>query len=209
MTTMHNPLLVQQMTLPTGVTFVFNPSMGTNADPGIENIDTDLLVLTQMTESHMSQGMQKIDEKLDGALSKVMKEQNFSAQAGESVLVDCKDHSAASQRFVLVVGLGDLRKFKGYTVCGLMRKALETAKELGVRKMTLPIFPNRQTEQELNLAGSGAIIACRVATFGELPKLEEIELFCTPQARRHLQKGLFVHAPHCMVCADPELGDGK
>lgn len=206
MTKMRNPLLVQQVTLPRGVTFVFNPSMGTAKDPGIENLDTDLLVLTQISGSHFSHGMQKIDEKLSGSLSKALQKQGFSGRSGESVLVDCRQIENASQKYILVVGLGDLAHFKGYTVCALMRRVLETARELSVRKLTLPVFPNRQTEQSLNLAGSGAIIACRVALFGELPDLEEIEFFCTPQARRHLQDGIFARVPHCMVCGNPELG---
>jgi len=206
MAEMTSHLLVQQVTSPRGVTFVFNPSMGTKQDPGIENLQTDLLVLTQMSGSHMSHGMQKIDERLSGELSSAMKEAGFAGHAGESVLVDCRKIENACQKFILVVGLGDLAHFKGYSVCGLMRRTLEVAKEHSVAKLTLPVFPNRQTEAVLNLAGSGAIIACRVATFGELPDLKEIEFFCTPQARRHLQKGLFAHVPHCMACANPELG---
>ncbi len=207
MTIMRNPLVVHQVTLPTGVTFVFNSSMGTNQDVGIENLNTDLLVLTQMSCSHMSGGMEKIDAKLDAELSKAIEKNKFTGKDGETVLLDHSGDPSASQRYILLVGLGDLRHFKGITVCGLMRKALEVAKELGVSKMTLPIFPNRQSDQQLNLVGSAAIISCRTASFGDLPHLKEIELFCTPQARRHLQDGILTRAPHCVVCGNPELGE--
>lgn len=201
---LHNPMIVQSVCTPNGVNFVFNPSMGTRDDPGIENLATDLLVLTQMEGAHLSQGSQKIDQKLGGALSRAIAEQNFSGRAGEKVLIDCQAFKTG-QRYVLLVGLGDLAHFKGYTVCGLMRTVLETARTLGVAKVTLPIFPNRQTEDELTLAGSAAIMSCRVATFGKLPHLQELELFCTPQARRHLQGGLLCKTPHCVDCANPKL----
>jgi hypothetical protein len=205
---LHNPMIVQSVCTSNGVNIVFNPSMGTNDDPGIENLSTDLLVLTQMSNAHMSQGTQKIDKKLGGTISKAIAAQGFTGQAAETILLDCAKFKN-EQRYVLLVGLGDPAHFKGYTVCGLMRTVLETARELGVAKITMPIFPNRQTEDELTLAGTAAIMSCRVSTFGKLPKLEEIELFCTPQARRHLQGGLICKVPHCENCANPKLEDQK
>lgn len=207
MTIMRNPLVVQQVTLARGVTFTFNPSMGTKEDPGIENLETGMLVLTQMAGSHLSRGMQKIDELLCGGLSKALGSESFTGQAGESVLLDCRKIDACKQDYILVVGLGELSKFKGYSICGLMRLTLEAAVKTGVGKITLPVFPNRQTEAILNLAGSAAIIAFRVATFkSQLPELEELEFFCTPQAKRHLERGLLAKSPHCVACANPELG---
>jgi hypothetical protein len=203
----RNPLVVHHVNLSTGVSVTLNGSMGTNDDPGIENHETDLLVLTQMSCSHLSEGAQKIDSKLNSALSKAIKEANFTGLSGETVLLDCRSNPLASQKYILLVGLGDLRYFKGSTVCGLMRKSLEVAKELGVRKMTMSVFPNRQTEGELTLAGSAAIMTCRVETFGKIANLEEIEFFCTPQARRHFQDGLLTKTPHCTACSNPHLGD--
>src|SRR5579883_1682490 len=150
---LHNPMVVQSVCTPNGVNIVFNPSMGTNDDPGIENLQTDLLVLTQMEGAHLSQGAAKIDKKLSGALSQAISRAKFSGKAGEKILLDCAKFDCG-QQYILLVGLGDLAHFKGYTICGLTRLLLETARELKVSKVTLPIFPNRQTEEELTLAGS-------------------------------------------------------
>jgi len=202
----QNPLVVQQVKLQNGIWVTFNASMGTADDVGIENLQTDLLVVTQMTDSRMSGGMEKIDAKLNLALSKAITEKKFEGRSGEMVLLDCRSTEHASQKYILLVGLGRAQDMTGKTACGLMRRAMEVAKTLGVKKITMPIMPNRQSVYALNLAGSAAIMVCRAATFGQVPSLEEIELFCTPQARRFLQDGLLTRPPHCTVCDNPELG---
>ena len=202
----HNPMIIRQVTLPRGVSFTLNPVMGTKEDPGIENLQTDLLVLTQMSCSHMSRGMSKIDAKLSGELSKTLAESKFEGKAGQTVLLDCRPIDG-SQKHILVVGLGPAKNFNGKSVCALMRRTLEIANQLGVEKITMPIFPNRQTGSNLNLAGTVSTLVCRVQMFmDDLPKLKEIELFCTPQARPYLQNGLNGHTPRCMICLNPELG---
>lgn len=203
---LRNPLILQQLTLPRGVSFVFNPTMGSKNDPGIENLKTDLLVLTQTSGSKMSEGMQRLDSSLGRALSKALMQNDFHGHTGESVLID-SGKLGGQQNYILVIGLGSYAEFNGRTVCAFMRKVLEVSKELGVEKITIPVFPNRQTEGQINLAGTAATLVCRVRMFAdELPKLKEVELFCTPQARRHLQDGLFCRTPRCMVCVNPELG---
>jgi hypothetical protein len=202
----HNPMILRSIDLPRGITFTLNPIMGTQEDPGIENLETDLLVLTQMTSSKMSEGMQKIDRKLSGALSAAMKERAFGGDRGDFIVVDCRSISGAKQKYVLVAGLGSHKSFNSFVICGLMRLVLEEAQKLGVQKLTIPFMPNRQTEAQVSLAASVNTLVCKVRMFqDDLPKLQEVELFCTPQARQYLQDGLMGHTPRCMLCRNPEL----
>ena len=203
---LRNPLVLHHITLQRGVSFTLNPTMETKEDPGLENLNTDLLVLTQMSGAKMSHGMCKIDALLAGKLSESIEESGFTGKAGQSVLLD-SGSLGSKQKWILLIGLGDVPHFNGRTVCAMMRLVLEVADEKKVTKITMPIFPNRQTEDELNLAGTAATLVCRVNMFAaQLPELKEVELFCTPQARRHLQDGLFGKTPRCMVCLNPELG---
>lgn len=203
----HNQMILRSIDLPRGITFTLNPIMGTNEDPGIENLQTDLLVLTQMTSSQMSDGMQKINTKLSGALAKAIKDSAFSGRRGEHALVDCRKLTGSKPNYILVVGLGSHKDFNSFVVCGLMRLVLEVAKELGVQKITIPFMPNRQTEATVSLAASVNTLVCKVRMFqDDLPNLQDVELFCTPQARKYLQDGLMGHTPRCMLCRNPELG---
>lgn len=203
----RNPMILRSIDLPRGITFTLNPIMGTNEDPGIENLDTDLLVFTQMRSSKMSEGMMKIDNKLSGALSKAVKENGFSGKAGESVVVECQSPSTSKQKYLLLVGLGSYKNFNSFVVCGMMRLVLEEAQKRGVKKITIPFMPNRQTEDKVSLTASVNTLVCKVRMFqDDLPKLQEVELFCTPQARQYLQDGLMGHTPRCMICRNPELG---
>lgn len=203
---MRSPLVMQELTLPRGITFVFNPTMGSSKDEGIENLETDLLVLTQMESAHMSTGCRKIDALLGGIIEAQIKESGFKGSSGQHLLIDLSKSPAARQKYILLVGLGDYRRFNGRSVCALTFLILDTASKLKVQKLTLPIFPGRQSEGNINLAGTAAIIACRVQTFASrLPELQTFEFFCTSQARKHLQDGLMAKIPHCMICSNPEL----
>ncbi len=203
----HNPMILRSIDLPRGITFTLNPIMGTHEDPGIDNLETDLLVLTQMSGSMMSEGMQKIDRKLSGALAKALAQNDFRGKAGQSTVLNCQEISDSKQKFILVVGLGSHKQFNSFTICGLMRLVLEVANKLAVKKITIPFMPNRQTEEKVSLAASVNTLVCKVRMFADdLPNLQEVELFCTPQARQYLQDGLMGHTPRCMLCRNPKLG---
>ena len=201
----HNPMVVQSFSLQRGVTFTLNSCLGTQDDPGVENIVTDLLVLGEMANCRLP-AVEALDAKLGGKVAAALADVNFTGQAGESVLVKVND-PAASQKYILVIGLGDIVHYNGRSVCGFTRKVLEVAKELGVEKISIPFFPNRQTEEKVCLAATAATMVCRVTMFiPSLPNLKEIEIISTPQARRHLQDGLFGRTPRCIICTNPELG---
>lgn len=201
----HNPMVVHSFSLQRGVTFTLNGCIGTQEDPGVENIVTDLLVLGEMANSRQP-AIDAIDAKIGGKIAAAVAEQKFTGQAGESILVKVAE-PGSSQKYVLIIGLGDLAHYNGRTVCGFTRKVLEVAKELGVEKVSIPFFPNRQTEDEVSLAATAATMVCRVNMFlPSLPNLKEIELLSTPQARRHVQDGLFGKTPRCIICTNPELG---
>lgn len=175
--------------------------MGTAADPGIENLDTDLLVLLTATNSVTGPAMEKIDRGLNGLLFKALGAADFKGHEREKVLFKCPEGSPTG--FILVLGIGEHRKFTGCIMCHLFGIILDTAAQIAASDLTIAIQPNRQTADNVTLKGLAAIMRCRLHQYGlnhREQTLPQIRLFCTPQADRHLMSGLQVEPWICRPC---------
>ncbi len=183
-----------------------NATMGTAADPGIDKLETDLLVLTATTNFVLTEGMRKIDELLCGRLSATIAQQDFRGKRGQVILIDCP--TASSIKSILLVGLGDHRNFDGEVLCELFGLVLEQAYATAASKVVLPIQPNRQTGRNVSLVATAAVLRCRmgqIAIAHSERGLPAVELFCTPQAGRYLQAGLKIAPWRCQPCPLNEL----
>ncbi len=187
------------------------PVLGKKVTLVEEFLETDLLVLTGMEGTRSGGFVRELDDRLGGALSKAKKEAGFRGVLGSHVLIDLAKQgvSPARPRYILLVGLGDYKTFTLPIICGLMRLALEKAVELGVERLTLPVIPNRLSQHTINLIGTGSIIHCRVEErfmlHGSIGNLKEVNLLCTPQAKKHLDEGLSCQTPRCPICPDPRI----
>lgn len=171
----------------------------------------ELVVITVMAGMQLNPLGRSLDASVDGAITKEMECHSFTGYLGQKLLVDLveKGYPAASHRYVLIVGLGDFWAFDHRTACALFRLALDSAVELGVERLILPIVPHRSTEQSLNLLGTAAIMRCRIEerwlAHAGLKNLKTVEILCAPQARKHLEEGLAIKGPRCLPCTDPAL----
>lgn len=171
----------------------------------------ELIVVTVMAGMQLNAFGRSLDALVGQTISREMASHSFTGYLGQKLLVDLveKGYPAAPHRYVLVVGLGDFWSFDHRTACALFRLALDTAVELAVKRLVLPIVPHRSTEHGLNLIGTAAIMRCRIEerwlAHGGLKNLETVEVLCAPQARKHLEEGLAIKGPRCLPCTDPAL----
>jgi len=172
---------------------------------------TDLLLLTAMSHMGLGSFAATLDRSLNGLLSKKIADSGFSGKLGEHLLIDLKNlgHKRQSPSYILLVGLGHPADFSLRTACGLFRLSLDRAAELGVRRLTIPFLTHRLTAERMNLRGTAAVLRCRVqerlSKPHQLGALEEIEILCSPQAKRHVQQGLDIAGPLHSPCSDPRI----
>lgn len=186
--------------------FVVNGSMGTRRDPGIDKLETGLLVMTQMLAAKPTMGVLKIDRALDGALMRKVSAEGFVGRSGTYVSITPAELGFADypQKQVVLFGLGDYRRFNGQVLCSFYRTLLRLVDENGLRTICLPIMPNRQSERSVSLSGSMAVLQCRVRQQqdqGFCPMLETVEIFCTAQAAPSVHKGLEISGARCLRCS--------
>lgn len=185
------------------VSFVLTTMFGRNSE-SIEQLSTDLLVIDQHEHMRLGGGPRDIDTMLGGALSAAIEQHRFAGELGDHIVI-----AQPSPRIknILVVGLGRSGQFRRQTLCGFLRLVIETAKKLGVRRVTLPMFPGRL--DEISVSGTLAVLKCRVAQYASqadgLGGLKEIEILSTPQARRWLVEGLSINEPLCHSCSNPQI----
>ncbi len=174
----------------------------------LEQMPTDLLVLTAMHGVNLPAGLTSVDKVSGGSIVKALKNSAFNAHQGEHQVIDLSQKQLP-QKYVLVVGLGDFRRFNRRGACGLFSLAIDEAVRLGVKNMLIPIAPSRLSASSLSLTTTAATLRCCVeqkAKQGALGKLEEIQLVCAPQAKRYVETGLAVDHQICPTCTHPTLG---
>jgi hypothetical protein len=187
--------------------FVVSPSMGVAGAPGVEELRTDMLLLTRLAGLPLGPGPRAVDEALNGLISQKMKTMRFKGDLGQYILFDLdpRVHGDRLQRYVLLAGIGSTSKFNARAACQVFGLVLDKALEEGVSRLTIPIARNRMTVGNLNLKGMAHILKevvddkrSRVTR----PALREIELFCTPQARKFIEEGLSIPSRQNRECCD-------
>lgn len=172
----------------------------------LENLEipqTDMFVITHMEHTSFGNGILKLNELTDGAVLSQIEDVGFQGLKGEFLLIEVPDSSIKN---VLVVGIGSADDVKRTTICALYRLAFEQAKKIGAKKITIPFFPGLLFD--LNYRGMLAVLHCRIGErvrANALGDLEEIEILCTSQARKHIVDGLEVSKQLCPTCRDPKL----
>jgi len=183
------------------------PTMGKSGSLEVPEIRTDLLMLTKLAGMPLGPTPSAVDRALDGLIGRKMKDAEFTGEQGQHLLVDLNggSHSARPQRAILLVGLGSAQKFCGKVACQVFRLVIDQAVEQGITQVTIPFAPNRMTVSSLNLKGTAHILREVVderlsGRKGARASLKEIQVLCTPQARKHIQEGLDIPSRHKSVC---------
>lgn len=181
------------------------PTMGRTGSLEIPEIRTDLLMLTKLAGMPLGPAPSAVDRALDGLILRKMKDADFTGEQGQHLLVDLSRSSRSPQRSILLVGLGSPQKFNGKVVCQVFRLLIDKALEQGVSHVVIPFAPNRMTVGSLNLKGTAHILREVVderlsGRKGARASLKEIQVLCTPQARKHIQDGLDIPSRHSACC---------
>jgi hypothetical protein len=186
-------------------TFSVETAFGCFSKNHPEDFETDLLVLTMLAKMPFPSALNRLDAQLDGLLESDVVTHGFTAGLGEHRLFDLRKHGLPP-KYVLLVGLGAKETFNTKVVCGFFRLVIEVATKIGAKRVTIPFMPQRLTAESMNLRGNAAILRCRVHeswSQGKLTDLEEIQVICAPQAKRHIEAGLGVEHQLCKECRNP------
>lgn len=186
------------------------PFAGSKRNPEVHSVCTDMLVLTKLVGKPLVPVVAEVDRALGGLISRKVELTKFKGELGTSMLVEINPevYPDVAQRYILLVGLGSLHKFNGKAACKIFRLIADKALELGVEHVTVPFVPNRATGPSLNLMGTAHILKevvdKRLADLKGESNWKELQLLCTPQARRHVQQGLEIPSRHRRTCCVQE-----
>ncbi len=165
----------------------------------LDQVETDMLLLTRLENLALGPGPQAVDNALEGLISRKMSSKKFSGALGQHLLFDLdpRKFGERPQRFILLVGVGSPRKFCGRAACQIFRLVVDKALETGVEEVTIPFAPNRITDGALNLKGTAHILNGVLSdnqTRLDSSPLRRVQVLCTPQARKHVEHGLLSKA---------------
>ncbi|MBZ0184648.1 MAG: hypothetical protein K8F91_00250, partial [Candidatus Obscuribacterales bacterium] len=101
--------------------FTISPQLKAGGEPGIEKIETPLLMLTKFSGMAMPDDLKPLIEASDGVIERRLKARDFGGNPGEQVCINLGDESP--QERVLFVGLGKAQGF----CCATVREMVTNA----------------------------------------------------------------------------------
>lgn len=165
---------------------VFEAQMGRKP---VDEIETDLILLTMLSGMKVPRDLHVKDTRIAELIKSAISEKGFDGKRGDKLLIDLPDG-----KHVLLVGLGRAEKFCGGTAYAVFQEFLDEAIKLGVRRITVPFIPNRGTASCLTMKGMGhklnVALTRRFKELQEPVQLSELQVYCTPQAKSHIEKGV-------------------
>lgn len=171
--------------------FSFETTMGRRA---LDDIVTDMVLVAKLSSQRVPECLQAKTPAIGELIRQRIIDRGFEGRQGEKLLVETglQDSSSANQRRVLLVGIGRPEKFGAEIAYQTFAILIKQAIALGVRNVTIPFIANRATESSLNLKGMAYQLKRALNDETELAtsQLQEIQIFCTPQARYHIEEGL-------------------
>lgn len=165
--------------------------------------ETDLFVMTHMRHTSFGKGTRALNDYTGGAIKAAIESTGFKGKAGEHIVFAVEDSPIKN---VLLVGTGAPDGVHRTTVCAMYRMIVDEAAKLGASKVTIPFFPGLLID--FNYKGLLAVLRCRLGeryASGALGELQEVEILCTAQARRHIVEGLKIEKQLCPLCRDPKF----
>lgn len=120
----------------------------TSRDPA--TLKTDLLVIS-VTQGKTSPVVTRLDKKMGGSLSRQLKKEKFEGKSGQSKLVNTNGRLPAE--YILIVGMGETKKFETETIRKAAGKALRTAKQIRAGRVVL-VLPAGVSAEGNELTGA-------------------------------------------------------
>lgn len=173
--------------------FVFAADMGRRS---LDEIETDLVLLTVLTGMEVPRDLHAKSSTVGDQIKSSINASSFEGRRGESLLIEteCPGTTDGASLNVLVVGLGRPEKFCAGVAQGVFQQIINEAIRLKARRVTIPFAPNRGTSSNVNMKCMGfqlkqALSKCLQEHGADLA-LEEVQIYCTSQAKRHIEQGL-------------------
>lgn len=169
-------------------------------------LEAEVLVIPRFSASTLGAPLVALDEALGGQISRRIDESQFRGKLGEKLSLDVnKDGSGLKQ--VVLIGLGEPGGVERYHLCAFYRAAIEESVAQHSNTVTLPVLPGQLSETSLQ--GMLAILSCRTHYAPSARGVnKEVVVLCTPQAKKHVEKGVESFRQLCYRCTDPHF-DGR
>lgn len=180
---------------PTLPRFVVTPGIGRLQ---LEDISTDLMLVTMLSSQHVPSCLHAREETVGEQIKRSIESSRFDGRQGQKLVVETTLPGITPEfpRRLLIAGIGSPQTFCAGVAHSVFRTLIDEAVALGVKKITVPFVANRGTGNCTNLKAMSYQLKLALAkSFASLdgqPALEEIQILCSPQARRYIELGLAI-----------------
>ena len=173
--------------------FTFETSLGRRS---LHDVATDMVLIPVLFGMSVPQSLHHDDSGVADQIKLAIQGNKFKGQRGTSLPVETSlpDSQGDANRIILLAGLGRPQCFDANVAEAVFGRLIEEAIARGVREVTVPFIANRMTKTCLNLKGTAHRLKKAVVRhFAQLDgpvSLKEIKIYCSPQAKCHIEKGL-------------------
>lgn len=181
------------------------PLMGRKS---LDDLDTDLVLLPVLAGMKVPRDLHARKTAVAELIKQSIKDEDFQGKRGETLLINVDSDSSQEKPGpkVLLAGLGRHDQFCGRVAFQMFKLLIEEAIEQKARRVTIPFVPNRGTSSCLTMKGMAHKLNLAVTrVFEEQDRevaLRELQIFCTPQAKLHIEKGLAIPVDGTSGCRD-------
>lgn len=185
--------------------FLFEARMGRES---IEDIQSDLVLIPVLSGMKVPRDLHADNPELGELIKQAIKDNDFHGKRGETLIVETELPSSTGDggRKLLLAGLGRADKFCAGAAESVFSALVDEACRLNAVRVTIPFIPNRGTGACLNMKGMAhrmnVALSKRLADKGDEVSLTEVQIFCTPQAKPHIEQGLSI--PVKLECGTAE-----
>lgn len=173
--------------------FTFETSLGRRS---IEDVPTDMVMIPVLYGMSVPQSLKAGNENVAEQIVSAIKLNSFEGKRGTNLAVETSlvDSTGDGKRVVLLAGLGRPQCFGADVAEAVFGQMIDEAIARKMVEITIPFIANRMTKQCLNLKGTAhrlkKAVHSRFAVLTGPVALREIKIYCSPQARPHIEKGL-------------------
>lgn len=185
--------------------FTIVPLLGKSS---LDSVGADLMLITMVQGMRVPSKLYAMDARVGGTIKDKIKSAHFGGRRGQSLLFDVPLTDGDAKRKVLLHGIGRSEEYCGEVACEVFGKLIDEALEAGSSTVVVPLLAGGAAGGCVNIRSTviklRRMLAHKLASCdaGKAATIKEIKLFCTPQAKRHVQDGLdhILPAKHSEGC---------
>ncbi len=139
----------------------------------IQEDPADAIIITVFENSRLLGGAQAVDAALDGALSELVEDGDFSGKEGQVAVL--YPRGAIPARRVLATGLGKAEDLAIDAIRRAVGAAAARARDLGARQVTVEVLDARSKEIGLSMVGQAMVEGCSLALYEYPAERKEVK----------------------------------